>query len=160
MKKPTILRKRFIPYETVDISGDELLYRDNSLLITRWDSIRPRDDFNSGVSYTFLDEGYKVGRFYSAQGTFLYWYCDIIDVEYDKNNDKYLLTDLLVDIKLMPDGALRVLDTDELAQALEQGLITVEQVCSALKKLNKVLKLIYDGQFPPDICQKEEYWIK
>ncbi|HHW00576.1 MAG TPA: DUF402 domain-containing protein [Clostridiaceae bacterium] len=160
MKKPTILRKRFIPYEIVDISGDELLYRDDDLLITKWYSIKPRSDFSSGVSYTFLNEGYKVRRFYSAQGIFLYWYCDIIDVEYDKENDKYILTDLLVDIKLMPDGALRVLDTDELAQALEQGLITVQQGCCALKKLDKILKMIYDGQFPPDICKKEEYWIK
>ena len=107
-----------------------------------------------------MNEGYKVGRFYNAQGEFLYWYCDIIDVEYDKNNDKYTLTDLLVDIKLMPNGALRVLDTDELAQALEEGLITAQQACNALKKLDKVLKMIYDGQFPLDICKKEEYWIK
>lgn len=160
MKKPTILRKRYIPYETVDISGDELLHRDDKLLITKWDAIKPRDDFSGGISYTFLDEGFKIGRFYSAEGKFLYWYCDIIDVEYDEENDKYILVDLLVDIKLMPDGIVRVLDADELAQALEYGLVTGGQVCNALKKLDKVLKMIYSGKFPPDICKRKEYWTK
>lgn len=160
MKKPTILRRRYIPYETVDITRDELIYRDENLLITRWDAIKPRQDFSGGISYAFLNEGFKAGRFYDNEGRFLYWYCDIIDVQYDEENDIYTLIDLLVDIKLMPDGAVRVLDADELAQALEQKLITTEQACNALKSLDKVLKMIYDGKFPPDICKEEQYWIK
>ena len=36
MKKPTLLRRRYIPYELVDISDDELLYRSDELLVTRW----------------------------------------------------------------------------------------------------------------------------
>jgi hypothetical protein len=62
MKKPVILRKRFIPFETVDISGDELLKRDEDVIITRWDVIRPRSDIAKGVSFAFLKEGYKISR--------------------------------------------------------------------------------------------------
>jgi hypothetical protein len=32
MKKPTALRRRYIPYEATDISDDEMLYRNDGLL--------------------------------------------------------------------------------------------------------------------------------
>ncbi|MCX7708248.1 MAG: DUF402 domain-containing protein [Clostridia bacterium] len=158
MKKPTVLRKRFIPNETVDISADTLLHRSEELLITKWNVIRPRTDFSSGVSYSFLKEGYKISRFYDASGKFLYWYCDIIEVIYDEEKDTYTMIDLLVDIKLMPDGTLKVLDTDELAEALEREIITIGQACRALKKLDELLKMIDSGNFPPLACRSEEYW--
>jgi predicted RNA-binding protein associated with RNAse of E/G family len=157
-KKPIILRQRFIPYEIVDISSDELLYRDEELLITRWKAIRPRNDFSSGVSYTFLKDGFKVGRFYSAEGEFLFWYCDIIEVKKDEELDQYTLVDLLIDIKVMPDGRVRLLDADELAAAAEQSLVTMEQVCSALRKMDHLLVTIYSGNFPPKICKEVKYW--
>lgn len=157
MNKPVVLRKRYIPDELVDISDDQLLYRDDKMLVTRWKAIKPRSDFFGGVSYTFLEEGYKAGKFYKSNGEFLYWYCDIIDVEYDFKADKYTLTDLLVDIKIMADGKVRVLDADELAEALEKRLITTEQACRALRILDKVLRMIYEGTFPPQVCKNMNY---
>ncbi|KNY29109.1 DUF402 domain-containing protein [Pseudobacteroides cellulosolvens] len=158
MKKPTILRKRFIPFETVDISGDEMLYRDDSLIITRWKVIKARKDIDRGVSFAFLKDGYKISRFYDPEGNFVYWYCDIIDVEYDSVKDTYTLTDLLVDVKILPNGEIRVLDVDEVADALEENIITKEQACDSLRKLHKLLELIYSGEFPPKECRDQEYW--
>ena len=40
----TFIRKRFIPEEEVDISGDEVLYDDGALIVTRWLPIRARND--------------------------------------------------------------------------------------------------------------------
>lgn len=157
MKKPSILRKRFIPYEIVDISGDELLYRSDELIVTRWKTIRPRSDFSSGISYAFLKEGFKLSRFYGPDGGFLYWYCDVVDVIYDSEKDEYTLEDLLVDIKVLPDGKTLVLDADELAAALEQGLISGEQACRALRVLDRLLKIIYKGDFPPRECVEYEF---
>lgn len=157
MKKPVLLRKRYIPNEVVDISSDDLLFRDDELLVTKWTAIKPRNDIQGGISYTFLKEGFKLGKFYSLNGEFLYWYCDIIDVFYEDKTDTYTMDDLLVDVKLLPDGTIKVLDADELADALEQKLVTPEQVCTALKKLDKVLKLIYDGKFPPEVCNCFSY---
>lgn len=157
MTKPVLLRRRYIPYEVVDISGDEMLFRNEELLVTKWTSIRPRSDFFGGISFTFLKMGYKLGRFYDMDGNFLYWYCDIIDVEYDRASDTYTLNDLLVDIKVFPDGSVKVLDTDELAQALEKGLVSPEQTAKALRTLDGLLKMIYGGSFPPEICSKWEY---
>lgn len=152
MKKPIILRRRYIPYEIVDISSDDLIFRSESLLVTKWTSIRPRPDFYGGISFTFLDRGYKLGRFYDEDGKFLYWYCDIVEVHYDYTTDTYTLNDLLLDIKIMPDGEIRLLDADELAQAIEEGLISNKQACEALKTLDSLLKLIYSGSFPPAEC--------
>lgn len=158
MKKPSIFRTRFIPFETVDISSDELLFRDDEILITRWKAIKPRADISGGISYTFLKEGIKISRFYDAEKKFAYWYCDIIDVQYDRDNDRYTLIDLLLDVKLMPDGTMKVLDADELAAALEEGLITQEQACRSLKKMDGILKKVYNGSFPPVVCLEEKYW--
>ena len=157
MNKPRILRKRYLPLETVDISGDELLYRDDQVLITKWKPIRPRTDFAGGISFTFLKEGYKISRFYHSDLSFLYWYCDIIDVEYDGAQDQYTLKDLLVDVKILPDGRFMILDAGELAQTLEEGTITQKQVCIALKNLDKILTMLQEEKFPPEICKNYNY---
>ena len=157
-RKPKIFRKRYIPLEIVDISSDEVIYRDEGELITRWNVIKPRKDFSNGVSYTFLKDGFKVGRFYDDQGKFLYWYCDIIDVVYEEEYDRYTLVDLLIDIKIMPDGKIRLLDADELADAAQKGLINLEEVCRALKKMDNLLKMIYSQDFPPVVCRDPKYW--
>ena len=154
MKKPTILRKRFIPDETVDISKDELLFRSEKLLVTSWKAIKPRADLSGGISFAFLEEGIKISRFYDNDGKFIYWYCDIIDVEYDSELDRYCLVDLLVDVKIMPTGQVIVLDIEELADALEEGIISQEQLCRALRKINKLLEMINSGNFPPEECRQ------
>jgi uncharacterized protein len=153
MEKPKIYRKRFIPNEIIDISEDELLFRDEELLITRWKTIRPREDIYGGVSYVFLKQGLKISKFFDAAGEFIYWYCDIIDIDYDAGSDTFVLIDLLLDLKLMPDGASMVLDTDELADALECGLVTGEQACRALRRLDSLLRMVYRGEFPPHACR-------
>lgn len=157
MNKPVVLRRRYIPFEVADISSDELLFRNEIILVTKWKSIKPRLDIYGGISFTFLDRGYKLGRFYDQNGQFLYWYCDIIEVHYNQASDTYTLNDLLVDIKILPGGEVRLLDADELAQALEEGLISSEQACKALKTMDGLLRLIYSGNFPPVECAGYEY---
>ena len=153
MKKPIVLRRRYIPNEIVDISGDELLFRSDDLLITRWTAIKPRPDFYGGISFAFLERGYKLGRFYDKDGKFLYWYCDIIEVLYDASSDTYTMNDLLLDIKIFPDGRVILLDAEELAQAIEDGLITNAQACMSLRTLDVILKMINGGNFPPAECE-------
>lgn len=157
MKNPSILRKRFIPNEVVDISGDELIFRSDELLVTRWMAIKPRPDFFGGISFAFLKEGFKISKFYDSDRNFLYWYCDVIDVLYDADKDEYIFEDLLVDFKVFPSGETRVLDADELAEALENGMISFWQAGRALRALDYLLKLVYAGNFPPKGCMEYEY---
>lgn len=157
MKKPTMLRKRYIPDETVDISNDQILFRDLQVIVTKWDSIKPRTDFTNGISFTFLNEGIKLSKMYDSQGNFLFWYCDIINVQYDDKEDTYLFTDLLLDVKVMKSGETYILDCDELAEALDNNIISKKQASEALRKTNHLLNMIYTGKFPPQICNKESF---
>ena len=138
MKIPVVLRQRLIPFETVDISGDELIYRNDEIMVTRWKAIKPRIDISGGISFTFLKKGIKVGRFYDKNRNFLYWYCDIIKIEHILDSDTYILKDLLLDVKVMPNGNIEVLDADELAEALEKELISSDEACQALRTLNSL----------------------
>ena len=155
MKKPEIFRQRYIPFETVDITRDELIFRSEELLITKWKPIKPRPDISKGISYTFLKEGMKISKFFDCSDNFVYWYVDIIEILYDSERDRYTLVDLLVDVKLSNDGTLKVLDADELAEAIEKGFVSCERACSSLRKLDRVLNMIYEGNFPPNVCNDE-----
>jgi len=156
--KPTILRKRLIPYETVNLSSDKILHFDDTLLITKWETIRPKKDFKSGVSYYFLDKSLKISRFYSHDCSFLYWYCDIIEANYNKDINTFLMLDLLLDIKVYPDNHIEVLDEDELLEAYNQHLITTEQFEYSQACTNSLITAIQEGDFPPNICLDPTYW--
>ena len=146
-----IYRKRYIPNEIVDISGDKVIFLDEELMITEWLPINPRNDIAYGKSYTFFKKGWKISKFYNDNKELLYWYCDIIESKTE--NDEYLLIDLLVDIKIYEDGEYEVLDLDELDEAVNLGLIDENKKEEALKKLNELLELIKRGEFPPKGCE-------
>ena len=145
-----IYRKRYIPNEIIDISGDKVESVNENLLITSWLPIHPRNDVAFGMSYTYLKKGWKISKFYDKDKNFLYWYCDIIDAQI--KDEEYILVDLLVDIKVYPDGRYEILDEEELDEALNEGLITKEQKEEALNKLNALLEIIKKGEFPPREC--------
>lgn len=142
-----IFRKRYIPNEIVDISSDEVVYKDEKLIVTKWVPIKPRNDMARGISYTMLDKGWKISKFFDKNDEFMFWYCDIIEHTYE--NDTYILTDLLVDLKVFPDGSYEVLDLDELEEALQNGIITKEQKEDAINKLNGLIQVVKSGEFPP-----------
>mgnify|MGYP000358628231 CR=1 FL=1 len=55
----------------------------------------------------------------------VYWYCDIIETHYDEKENIYTFNDLLIDVIVYPDGQVEVLDMDEFADAMEQGILSV-----------------------------------
>ncbi|NMA66475.1 MAG: DUF402 domain-containing protein [Clostridiaceae bacterium] len=144
---PKIFRIRYIPSETVELSSDILLYRDNQFLITEWVPIKPRNDISNGISCVFLDNGWKISAMMDSKRKIIYWYCDVIDIEYNKTNDTYFLYDLLIDIKIT-DGRVEILDLDELAKAYEEKLISKEQVLMSLKRTDNLLRLAYKVNLP------------
>ena len=44
--------------------------------------------------------------------------------EYTEETDTYIVTDLLADVIVYPDGFVKVVDLDELGEALEKGLLS------------------------------------
>lgn len=158
--KVKIFRKRFVPMEVVDISKDEVLKKDDEILITKWKAIKPRNDVQGGISFAFLKEGYKISRFFDNNGNFIYWYCDIVDSTVSMDSDGqevFTLTDLLVDVKILPDGKVELLDVGELGEAFEKNIIEKRHVTMALERLDKLLQIVYSGNFPPQICEEYDY---
>lgn len=142
-----LYRKRLIPMECIYLKDDEILSIDESHIITRWNTLRPKPDFSHGISYYCLKEGWKISLFYKSDNTVAYTYCDIIDTEYNKDTDTYVFTDLLADVIIHDSGSVRVVDLDELADACSQGIISNEMLVTALHRLNNLLTIIYNGEF-------------
>lgn len=153
--KPALYRKRLIPAECVLLDKDVVLRRDENLLVTSWNTIRPKKDLHHGISCFLLDKGWKISRFLTRENELLCWYCDIIEHTYEPETDTYVFTDLLADVILYPNGDIRVVDLDELADALEQKLLKPEEICSCMRRLNALLTEIYSGQLLPSL---EDYW--
>lgn len=147
MADPILYRRRLIPEECVLLKDDRLLHRDDQIIVTSWNTLKPRKDIHHGCSCYYLQEGIKVSRFYKEDSTLLYWYCDIVDYDYNAETDTYIITDLLADVIIYPDGFVKVVDIDELATAKEAGLLSDDMLKKALLTLNHLLQIIYDGGF-------------
>ena len=119
------------------------MYRDDKIIVTGWHSLKPRKDLHHGCSCYYLSEGFKVSRFYREDGSLIYWYCDIVDYAYDASADTYVVTDLLADVIVYPDGFVKVVDLDELVTARASGILTEEMLDRALLRLDALLKSIY-----------------
>lgn len=140
-------RRRIIPDECIHLKDDVILQCSKEHIITSWNAIRPKKDLHHGYSCYFLKEGFKVSKFFYEDGRLLYWYCDIVDFDYDSITNKLIVTDLLADVIIYPDGFVKVVDLDELVTALESRSISLDTLKSGLNKLDKLLKIIYSGHF-------------
>ena len=147
MERPLLYRKRILPDECIPLNDDEIIYINERIVVTSWKTLHPRHEFDHGQSCYFLQEGYKVSRFLRSDNTLVYWYCDIIDYQYDEEKNSYTFRDLLADVIVMPDGFVKVVDLDEFEQALESESLTGMDVRKALRSLSKLLNIIYDGHF-------------
>lgn len=144
--EPILFRKRLIPQECVELKGDVILRCDDNVIVTGWKALKPRKDLDHGYSCYFLKEGYKVSKFYDAEGQLLYWYCDIVDFRYEEGN-RLIVTDLLADVIIYPNGFVKVVDIDELVTCLDSQMISVDLLKAALSRLDKLLQIIYRDKF-------------
>lgn len=157
MANPTLYRKRLIPEECILLKDDRVLHRDEQIIVTGWNPLKPRKDLHHGFSCYYLSEGIKVSRFYREDESLIFWYCDIVDYDYTEETDTYIVTDLLADVIVYPDGFVKVVDLDELVTARESGILSDAMLSKALLRLDRLLKLIYAGDFPKLQKPTEDY---
>lgn len=143
----TLYRKRLIPSECVELKDDTIVYQDSDRIVTIWNTLKPKKEFSHGISYYVMNEGIKVSKFYRDDNSLTYIYVDIINTEYNQKEDSYVFTDLLADVIVDEDGKYRVVDLDELADAINKDIISKEYVSESLQKLNNLLLSIYNGTF-------------
>lgn len=144
---PMLYRKRLIPEECVLLKDDIILSCNEDVIVTKWNALKPKKDLHHGYSCYFLKEGYKVSKFYQEDNSLLYWYCDIVDFEYQKEDNRLIVTDLLADVLIYPDGFVKVVDIDEMVICLNEQKISLEQLKRSLTQLDKLLQIIYTGKF-------------
>ncbi|MDD3570853.1 MAG: DUF402 domain-containing protein [Lachnospiraceae bacterium] len=154
MESIKLYRKRFIPEEIVFLKDDVILEADEDNIITKWDTLKPREDFVSGYSYYYLKKGYKISKLIDGNGELVYYYCDIIDVNFDNSENSYIFTDLLADVIVYEDGRVKVVDLAEIAEALDRNLITQELAKKALRILDELLNIIYNSGIQILLCSE------
>lgn len=162
-----LFRKRFIPDELTWLKDDEILFIDDERIVTRWKSLKPRNDFSGGCSTYYRKKGLKISRIFDRDGKFLHWYCDIV-IEQGKEalsvnpgtmlkngaeayirslpetkDNVIVFTDLLVDIIINRNGLIEVADLNEVADMLEKGTITRDEACFALRTAHEYLHKLY-----------------
>ena len=147
MSRPRLFRRRFIPDENIELKDDMILALEPNLIITSWNVLKPRRDISRGVSAYFIDKGIKVSKVFDNAGQMVYWYCDIIETHYDEKENIYTFNDLLIDVIVYPDGQVEVLDMDEFADAMEQGILSVGTIAHAMRATDDLLHTIYAGEF-------------
>lgn len=147
MSRPRLFRRRFIPDENIELKDDMILVLEPNLIITSWNVLKPRRDISRGVSAYFIDKGIKVSKVFDNAGQMVYWYCDIIETHYDEKENTYTFNDLLIDVVVYPDGQVEVLDMDEFADAMEQGILSVGTIAHAMRATDDLLHTIYAGEF-------------
>lgn len=147
MNVAKLYRQRLIPPEKILLKDDIIIAQDEDVIVTKWNTLNPKTEFTHGSSCYFLKEGLKISKFYRADDSLLYWYIDIVEFTIDETQDTLICTDLLADVIIYPDGRMKVVDLDELAEAMERNLITKEQMTSCLRNLNHLLTMIYRDKF-------------
>lgn len=147
MQNLKLFRKRIIPEECIPLNDDVILSCNEEFILTKWNALKPKKDLHHGYSCYFLKEGIKVSKFFREDNSLMYWYCDIVQFDYCPQHNSLTVTDLLADVIINPDGSVRVLDLDELAEVLEDHRLSAESASLALRRLHKLLSHIYSGGF-------------
>lgn len=157
MSYSKLYRKRLIPSECILLKDDKILRCDEDLIVTSWNTIRPKKELHHGYSCFYLNKGWKISRFLREDGSLMYIYCDIVAFDADDKNDTLTVIDLLADVIIYPDGFVKVVDLDELAQAVSEGLITSEELNTCLINLNSLLTKIYEDKLDELISPLDPY---
>lgn len=146
-KNPVLYRKRLIPSECILLKDDVILSTTDNVILTKWNALKPKKELHHGYSCYYLKEGIKVSKFLKEDGSLIYWYCDIVDYEYDADTNTLVSIDLLLDVLIYPDGFVKVLDMDELVTARKDGSLSDEQLDRCLLIGNALLEKIYKKEF-------------
>lgn len=147
MNQIRLYRKRYIPNELIYLKDDIILLQSDDMIITKWNTLKPRQDISNGVSAYFLKDGYKVSKIYDKMGSVVYWYCDILNIKKDTEQNSIIFEDLLIDVIVYLNGMVKVVDVSELADVLDQNIISVEKATKSLRILDSLLSIIYNGKF-------------
>jgi len=100
--------------------------------------------------FTFPGEWHDIGLFHRVDGRFTGLYANILTPP-EMEAAVWHTTDLFLDLWRPEGGEFRVLDEDELAEALKQGHITEDTAARARSEADRLLALARTGAWPPPV---------
>jgi len=153
------IRLRYIrlPNRTLE-SSDELVFRSDKLIVARTKvttvnsvTFDGRTVLERGFPITyfeFVGKWYTIVKIRNPGGEHTGYYCDIV-MPPRRVGDWIEITDLFLDLWVSPDLRYRILDEDELEEALQRGWITRQLYAKARLELRKLIRTVEKGKFPP-----------
>lgn len=147
METIRLYRRRYVPDEITELKDDKILMAKDDIIVTNWNVLKPRKDIDHGISIYYIEKGFKISKIYDADNQLVYWYCDIIDTDFEPATNSYTFHDLLIDVLIYPDNRVKVADLDEFADFTEKQLLPSDLLAKALHRTNDLLQYIYRGEF-------------
>jgi predicted RNA-binding protein associated with RNAse of E/G family len=105
------------------------------------------------VWFTFPGLWHDVGRFHRADGTFTGIYANILTPPEMSDSD-WRTTDLYLDVWLPPGGEPRLLDEDEMDEALGREWIDGETAARARDEARRLMEGARGGAWPPRVVRE------
>jgi len=146
-------------------SLDDLLFRSGKMIVGK--SLVTSENYVTFDNRMVLAKGYRIVYFeffgkwftivkiWNRQGQHTGYYCDIVMLP-KTTDDCIEITDLFLDLWVSPDLRYKILDEDELEDALQKEWITRELYDRARRELKKLIRLVEKKKFPPPIVKELE----
>lgn len=109
---------------------------------------------SDAVWFTFPGRWHDIGRFHLADGTFTGIYANILTPVEIQDDRTWHTTDLYLDLWLTPDGTLKVLDEDQLEEALAAEWISRSLARRAREEVERVREEHEKGEWPPQVVEE------
>jgi GrpB-like predicted nucleotidyltransferase (UPF0157 family)/protein associated with RNAse G/E len=145
---------------------DELIFKSERVIVGKSQvssahSIRfeGRTVLKAGFPITYFElmgKWFSVLKVRNLQGELMGYYCDIVAPPRLLEDGTVEVTDLFLDLWVSPSLRYRVLDEEELEEALKKGWITGEQCKAAKRELQKLVRMVEHGRFPPQSIRRLE----
>lgn len=100
------------------------------------------------VWLTFPGARHDIGRFHTPAGELTAFYADIL-TPVEVRGDEWSTTDLFLDVLLEPGREPRVLDRDELDEAVAQGWVEPATARAAVAEADRLVAAARAGAWPP-----------
>jgi hypothetical protein len=108
------------------------------------------------VYFEMLKKWFSVGKIRDLNGKHTGYYCDIITPPRLLEDGVVEITDLFLDLWVSPDLRYKVLDEEELEEALEKGWITRQLYEKSRMALEKLVTSVKQRNFPPPLVKHLE----
>jgi len=152
--------------DNVEDLHDDLVYRSKEIIVGK-SQIRSANSvvfdgktvMASGyqiVYFEMMRKWFGVGKIRDLNGKHTGYYCDIITPPRLLENSVVEITDLFLDLWVSPDLRYKVLDEEELEDALEKGWISKQLYEKSRIELKKLVTSVKRGDFPPRLVKHLE----